>query len=188
MNEINSVWERLQGESNLWYSRFEVYRLLGPGRSIEAAFRVCATPPDEEERVAKVREGPRASRHWRNAAEKYEWQVRAEAWDGAERNRLRAQEEDRRFAARQRRLDTIERLQVDATAAIEAANLPQLNALAAREMLGSLRMLLSDMMRAERLEYGEATEIVEEQGPGWTSDDMAGALAEIEEWKKDRKG
>jgi hypothetical protein len=37
--------------------------------------------------------------------------------------------------------------------------------LLAIKLMPSVRVLLTEMMRAERLEYGEATEIVEESGP-----------------------
>ena len=32
-------------------------------------------------------------------------------------------------------------------------------------MLGTLRMLFKDLVQMERLEYGEATEIIEDAGP-----------------------
>ena len=90
-------WDRRPGEPALWYARFESYRLLGPGRSISAAFRV-ATGKDISHR---------AGASWWRAFRGGEWQRRAEAWDVVERDRLRAADEERRRLARERRLDLL---------------------------------------------------------------------------------
>ena len=34
-------WDRLLGEPSLWYSRFTIYRLLGPARTLEAAHKAA---------------------------------------------------------------------------------------------------------------------------------------------------
>lgn len=67
-------WERMEDETNRWYHRFEAFRLLGVSRSLNAAVN--------QERVAKGRtESRHAPGSWRNAAEKWRWYERAEAWD-----------------------------------------------------------------------------------------------------------
>ena len=85
-------WDRLRGEPTLWYERFTIYRLLGPGRTIEAAYR--------SERVAMGRDGSRQTRPgyaWTRNAKSWHWLQRASAWDDAERNRLCAEEANRRI-------------------------------------------------------------------------------------------
>ena len=76
-------WDRLLGEPSRWYSRFTIYRLLGPGRTLEAAHK-----------TAKVEEGrdgsPESSygQAWIRNSRAWDWRTRCEAWDDAERDRL----------------------------------------------------------------------------------------------------
>ena len=67
-------WERLPDELGRWFARFERYRLLGPTRSIEAAWR-------SETGAAKGSKGKRPTRHWYAMAKACSWRERAEAWD-----------------------------------------------------------------------------------------------------------
>lgn len=82
------VWELQPGEPNLWFSRFELFRLAGPRRSLRSIYN--------GERVAgrvggKAPQSPvdHAPAAWDNAALKWRWRERAEAWDAAERLRRR---------------------------------------------------------------------------------------------------
>ncbi len=159
---MSNEWDRKHGEPNLWYGRFELFRLLGPGRSVDGAFRV----------EGKRTEGRAGASWWRNYRA-WEWQKRAEAWDVTERDRLRAEEEERRREARERRLYLLGQIRESSWTGILAANLaqlkpdgtPALSEEAARSMLGSLRLLFFDAVRWERLEMGEPTEIVSSE-PG----------------------
>ncbi len=143
------AWARQSNEPGHWYDRLERFRLLGPGRSIEAVYR-------------QERESGRPSQHWYAAAKKWRWGERADAWDGAERERIRAAEADRRFDARQRRLNQIEAVQVGAFAALSKIKLDEVGQAQALALLPQLRLLFEGMMKAERLEYGEASEIVKD--------------------------
>lgn len=67
------IWGRREGEPNRWFRRFELYRLFGPNRSIEVAYRLDCE--------AKDREIKRPSRLWYVLSEAWNWQQRAEAWD-----------------------------------------------------------------------------------------------------------
>ena len=49
-------WDRLRGEPTLWYERFTIYRLLGPGRTLVAAHHSA--------RVAEGREGSSRNEAW----------------------------------------------------------------------------------------------------------------------------
>jgi len=61
-------------ERPLWYGRFETYRLLGPERSLTAAYQAW-----QKEKGRKVTN--RVSQSWRRAMKLWNWQERAEAWD-----------------------------------------------------------------------------------------------------------
>ncbi len=98
--DARNPWDRqrdAQGnlEPMLWYERFERYRLMGPNRTIEAAWR---------ESPAKGSKGKRPSRHWYERAREWRWKERAEAWDVAEAQRQRAEREaeERRLRAEAR--------------------------------------------------------------------------------------
>jgi hypothetical protein len=67
-------WERTKDEPINWFRRFDSFRLMGTGRSIEAAFVA--------ERLAKGDRGKRRpTRHWYAAARTWDWPARADAWD-----------------------------------------------------------------------------------------------------------
>ncbi len=171
-----SAWDRMVGEPARWFDRFEVYRLLGPGRSLDSAYRAYSGKATG-----------RAGESWWRNFRAWEWQRRAEAWDEAERERLRREEEERRRKAREERLAVLEAARVAAWKGLEAADLGDLDRESAREMVGALRMLLVEAMKLERLELGEPSEIVEErEGVSFTADELAKAEAELDEWRKGR--
>jgi hypothetical protein len=71
-----AAWERQPQEPNVWFDRFERFRLAGAERSLLAIYN--------QERVRKGQkrtDSPALS--WRKAAEQWDWRVRAEAWDEA---------------------------------------------------------------------------------------------------------
>lgn len=79
MTATRQPWDRLPKEPGHWYARFERYRLAGPTRTIEAAYRGDA----------KGNEGKRPTRHWTDAAKRWRWKQRAEAWDEQQRQKFR---------------------------------------------------------------------------------------------------
>lgn len=172
-------WDQQPGESALWFGRFTQYRLLGPRRSIDSAHR--ASKPIEG------LTGQTAGAHWFKAAREWDWKARAEAWDEAEREEFVASEAARRLDARRRRLEIIEEVQDHAHKAILAAELDKLDRFTARELLGQTRLLLADSLKAQRLEYGESTEIMQ-QGLLFSADDLAAAEAELEAWQNEKSG
>lgn len=75
MSEEREAWEQLEGEPNLWYGRFALYRLLGPKRSLRLAHR---------QEVTKSRQKPQyLPGSWHDASQQWNWRERAEAWDAA---------------------------------------------------------------------------------------------------------
>ena len=75
-------WNQIAGvENNRWYSRFLIFRDMGPVRSILGVARI------ECQRLGK----PKAKwtpGSWRGAAEKFEWHKRAEALDRYQREEV----------------------------------------------------------------------------------------------------
>jgi hypothetical protein len=181
------TWLQLAGEPARWFARFEHYRLLGPRRTLEAAFDACKRGEGLAAGARRVRPGTQ----WYEIAKEWEWKRRAEAWDEVERAAFLASERARRLDARRRRLEIIEAAQEQAYSALMAANLAALKATelddvaAARELLASVRVLLMDALKAQRLEYGESTEIVE-AGIDLTADDLVAATRELEAWRTQR--
>jgi hypothetical protein len=75
-------WERRPGEPNLWYARFERYRLAGSSRSLLGSVNA-----DRQSRgAAKTRSTPQA---WAKNANRWQWRERAEAWDECQRQQAR---------------------------------------------------------------------------------------------------
>lgn len=70
----SATWERQPEEPNDWFDRFLLFKRLGSGRSLLAAYN--------EYRAAKKQ--PKANSApptWRKAAKDWNWKNRAEAWD-----------------------------------------------------------------------------------------------------------
>ena len=194
-------WDRLPGESGIWYGRFDLYRLLGTGRSLDATYRTlrqaqrpaggqAQRPAGEKAQrpAGEPAEPGRAGASWWANAEKWEWQRRAEAWDVVERDLLRAAEEERRRDARERRLYLLGEVRESSWKALLAANLSELSEEEARGMLGSLRLLFMESLKGERLEMGEPTEIVAEGDVvSFRADELARAENELAEWRARRE-
>jgi PBSX family phage terminase large subunit len=76
--EKSKPWERLEGETNQWFQRFNIYLTIGPNRTLEAAWR-----EDIAQRLASdPRKMPkRPNRSWWENFHENRWKERAEAWD-----------------------------------------------------------------------------------------------------------
>lgn len=105
-------WSRQEDEPLVWYARFEVYRLRGPGRSLLGAYNQWQT-----ENGRKTATG--ATMRWRKAAEEWRWKERAEAWDLSELE-IRRQQEEQRW--RERRIEQKDKEWVAAQGLLEKAN------------------------------------------------------------------
>lgn len=71
--DVVRPWSQKSDEPNRWYRRFSAFRLLGPGRKIIDVYQA--------EFAARGKTCGRASRHWYDAANRWQWVTRAEAWD-----------------------------------------------------------------------------------------------------------
>ncbi len=98
-------WDRLPDEPNLWYDRFERFRLMGAGRSVLAVYREYLA-----HKGAKWRGRSGLPTSWRNAVERFRWRERAEAWDERQRAEERERWKRRRDELRDREWETAQRL------------------------------------------------------------------------------
>lgn len=140
---MQNPWEQQQGEADEWYARFVRYLEQSGRRSVA---RAAAGEPD----------GPKP-RRWQEAARIGRWAGRAHAWDAAGRPPAAAPQsaEDDALRAerlRRRRLDIIERLLDTAAKTLARADLETVDAAEARAMLPNIRLLLRDLLAAQRLE------------------------------------
>lgn len=74
MSEEAKPWDRLPDEPVAAYTRFLIYRSMGPGRSVEAAYTTYAGPPEEGGRR-------RVPGQWERDCATFRWVERASAWD-----------------------------------------------------------------------------------------------------------
>jgi hypothetical protein len=85
-------WDRLPEENDLWYGRFESYRLSGPQRSIRSTYTA------ERRQRAPEGDGQQQGTYsipasWSEAAQTYRWAERASAWDNYQLDIVRAEQE-----------------------------------------------------------------------------------------------
>jgi hypothetical protein len=85
--DAKNLWERQDGESARWFMRFRNYLSLGSKRSINGTYEL-------ERKEKQLKASTKAGPEWYNAAKRYQWQLRADAWD-------REQEEQRAGLMRQ---------------------------------------------------------------------------------------
>lgn len=135
-NEERPAWEVLDGEPHKAFSRFERYRLLGPERSIAAAYREVTG-----------RDG-RPSDKWYQVAERWRWKERAEEWDHSERERSRREYEQRRQTNRKNRIALLTHAHSKIFEALQ-----NLDVRAARwsDVLAGLKIVTAEL----RTEYGD---------------------------------
>jgi len=171
-NTMNQPWDRQNNEPALWYNRFDVFRLLGPRRSIERTYNVCK---DSDSLTA-----PRPGANWYDVAKRYNWSARAEAWDEQERDRLREIDNHRREDARNQRIDMInvvldtvfERL-------ISDLRLPD------NTDISTFRLIFKDMLAAQRADLPFLPVAVSdpESLVQLTADDLLSAQRELAHWR-----
>jgi hypothetical protein len=71
-----ALWDQQEGEPDAAYAHFLIYRNLGPGRSLDAAY-VTANPAA---RRSKTQQG-RAAGNWGAESSRWHWVERADAYD-----------------------------------------------------------------------------------------------------------
>lgn len=176
-------WEQQPQEPPRWYARFEIFRRMGPRRTLNEAFRIAGE--------AEGFHGKSASGSWKQQARLWKWRERAEAWDAAQREVLQMQEQERPLDSRAARLRMIDHLLATVFDALVLANLPNLEEMEARKWLPTMRLLFKDLVLLQRGELGlpgpvgdaddrrQATDDV----PPYTADELAAAQRELETWE-----
>lgn len=81
------IWQQQPGEPARWYARFELFRLAGPDRSLLGSVHT------EEANCSRDKRSARVPGAWDQAARKWRWRERAEAWDASRQELVRKEEE-----------------------------------------------------------------------------------------------
>jgi hypothetical protein len=169
-------WDRQPGEPNLWYARFERYRLAGPRRSLLGAVNAELTS-NGRNKQAKV---PGA---WNRAFGRWHWRERAEAWDEQERHQARA--------AHAREVDEMNRRHIQEAQALQNKAVQRLRSLELDELSGAdvLRFLV-EATKLERTARGEPQTIEERRLTGkgggavaFSLEEAVEADQELEKWQ-----
>ena len=119
------AWERMAGESIAWYGRFKLFLSLGPTRSVRQAYlrhlhmqtRTSGTSPS-----------------WLDAANRWQWRERADAWDLEQRTLLALADHNVLRAARNRRVAYLEAQLEEVREALRIANIANLDQEQARKI------------------------------------------------------
>ncbi len=128
--------------------------------------------------------GKHPGEYWSKIARRWEWAARAEAGDQAQRERLRAMDEDRRFDARERRLQMIDRLLDTVFNVLLRADMEALASDEVRAGLPTFCMLFKDLLSAQRADLGLPTATkAGVESVRFTADDLLAAQRELDEFK-----
>jgi hypothetical protein len=171
------IWERGEKESNLWWSRFEKYRLMGPERSFLAVYNAWRAEKGRKPATS-------VAGSWTKAASEHNWRERAEAWDA---HILAQDAEAAEDLLRELREQRIERLRAVAGMVNQALNSivkddDRLTKASFNQIVDWVRILHIEM-RAELgqeqpdrliIEHGNVADLQE-----WSDADLAAILAEM---------
>jgi hypothetical protein len=83
-HELGDAWDQREEEPKIWYERFSIFRLIGPGRSIAKAYRKWRLLTKGEITTKYT------SNNWYDVAREWHWEERASAWDDV----VREEQED----------------------------------------------------------------------------------------------
>ncbi len=72
---MTKLWDKRENESDAAYARFLIYRNLGVGRSLDAAYRFSLG----DAAINRKRTQPTGT--WTGECSQFEWKARADAWD-----------------------------------------------------------------------------------------------------------
>lgn len=174
---MGGIWERMPDEPDRWYARFEVYRLLGPNRSLLGTYRLVTQ--------LLGRAGQAPGHAWHQAAQRWRWQARAQAWDQAEGARLRGLLYAQDLDPHSQRHLMVENLLGAVYAVLNTADFRGMDREEARRHLPTVRGLLRDLLTAQRSD-GDAQAKAGEIAP-FTADELRRAQAELERWHSARR-
>jgi hypothetical protein len=108
VDEDCKPWERMDGEPNRWFQRFEIYRLAGPNRTL------LGTVNAEKAQRGIQRHAKQPSGAWKRRFEEFNWKARAEAWDQYISYKIAAEAEEKAlssgYALRFKRVESLNQL------------------------------------------------------------------------------
>lgn len=196
---MSNEWERRDGEPNKWYDRFQIFLLAGPSRSVYAAYLAWR----EREGRASARDSAQKRaglpKTWADAAAKWEWVKRAEAFDEKERQQNLVEWAKRRDALRelewtfsQELVDKVRQMLVFPLAKTVRTQDNDGQTIVTevyptRWSIGDAARFLEAASKLARLALGEETERVAHT-IDVTSDEMARARERAKEWERERYG
>jgi hypothetical protein len=171
------LWERQEGETSLAFAAFEIFRRLGPGRTVEEAWRRYWSRPGTRRRRPDESSPPRVMPYFSKWAVEWQWRERALAWDNEQTAIERDQRLDRELQEkareheeemRQRQLMREEARAARAVARrllrrlMQGVETGQLDALTVAQLLPHLQKisgLLETGQKLDRLSQGEPSEV-----------------------------
>jgi hypothetical protein len=172
-------WDRQPGETNRWYSRFERYRLAGPGRSLLGTL-------NHERRDTGLPKKAKVPGAWNRACARWRWRERAEAWDEQQRHQARA--------VHAQEMEDMNRRHIQEAKALQSTAVQGLRALAPDNLSATevLRFFV-EAAKLERSARGQPETIEEQRRTGTTDgavlfsfEDAVTAQKELQEWQNDR--
>jgi hypothetical protein len=170
-------WDPMEGESAKAYAAFELYRRLGPERTVEEAWRQYWTRPGTRRGHASTFTVPRVMPYFSKWAVQWRWRERALAWDAEQAEIERGQRLDRELQERAREHEEEIRqrqlMREEARAAralarrvllrtlqtVEAGQLDQMNVADLLPYLQKAATLLEVGQKLERLYSGEPSDV-----------------------------
>lgn len=175
------AWETVEGESSLAFAAFEIYRRLGPGRTVEEAWRRYWSRPGTRRRRTGQGPPPRVMPYFSRWGVTWHWRERALGWDNEQAELERDQQLDRELQEkareheeelRQRRLWMEEARAARTLArrvlkrALKGIDAKEIDGMTVREILPHIHRisaLLETGQRLERMALGEATDVIRQE-------------------------
>jgi hypothetical protein len=161
------LWEQKPDEPDLWFRRFDVYRGMGVRRSVRGCWEI-----QRKGEEADILQGKAPSSAWNNNAIKWQWKFRAHEWDKHLSQADHEAEEYERQEARNQRLQSLADLKSGVLKDLDTAGVGEMTEKQAKAQLAQLRMMYFAILQAERLEYGEATDIVDDSATKNLNEDI----------------
>lgn len=170
-------WDQQPEEPTLWFKRFSVYLMMGPTRTVAAAY--C----DEFARRHPGKTGKkRSATNWRVLSARWNWRGRAEAWDKEQITLAGVAIRNKLVALQAQRLEMTAELMNQARTVLQNAHLENADETQARSLIGEMRMLVRDMAALQQREAALLPEDTEKElnSITITADDLRAAQRELE--------
>jgi hypothetical protein len=160
-------WEQMDEEPTLWFLRFDEYRRMGLRRSVRGTWDIRRWGDEKE-----VLKGKAPSNNWHSLSVKWQWKKRAGDYDKSLQSADHEAEEYERQEARNQRLQSLADLKSGVLTDLQTAGVGEMDEKQAKAQLPQLRMMYFAILQAERLEYGEATDIVDDSATKNLNEDI----------------